>query len=345
MTIDNNKSGFLTHVSLLRVVAMMTVIMYHSLCYFVVWSHPVTAPAFKAGPEPWLTLLAHFLTRTNMPTFVFLSGFLYAHLRIEAGKYRDTGRFVWGKVKRLLIPYLFWSLALIVCFPLSHHNFTKILFGFCHLWFLLMLFEEALLFHFTARWWQKWPRWADWLALLLLMLLQYHFRGLHLSAHEPLMLLKPLVINMPYYALGIVCQKCMSQWHRAPWPVFALLAVESGTMVAVLLGGLRMWRAGFFYVLSVLTFVVSLFFLFRAFCQSRPGLATNKLLHDLDRCSMGIYITHHIFIEAMTHIDVVKLWLNAHYYMGPVLLFGCALAVGWAITHFMLKTRLRVLFG
>lgn len=345
-TKPGHTSTHMTHVSLMRAAAMVTVVMYHSLCFYAVWSHPAMPAQFAAGCRQLYVWLAHLLVKVNMPLFVFLSGFLYAHLRIECGRYANTRKFVWGKVKRLLVPYLFWSLALIVCFPIRHHNFSQMLFGFCHLWFLLMLFEEAAVFHFTSRWWMRWPHWVCWLSLGMLFALHVWFRTHFADNHsEWVKLLRQFIIFMPYYALGIALQRCMLSWRRAPWQVFALTAT-----VALGLEAWNMWsrilpHSTLSYLLLNSVLLVSLYFAACRYCQLRPSLATSRMLRDLDRCGMGIYILHHIFIEAATHASPISHLLCEHYCLGPVAIFLTAFLLAWLVAHAMLKTRLRVLFG
>lgn len=103
--------------------------------------------------------------------------------------------------------------------------------------------------------------------------------------------------------------------------------------------------AGIVFTLCDGAFVVCLFFWAEHYCQNRPQMANVKWLRDMDACGMGIYILHHIFIEIVTHVDVVTDFLKLHYYIGPVLLFVTSLALAWSITHYMRRTPLKILFG
>ena len=71
--IDKAKgSKRLTYVSLLRVVAMVSVVYYHSFCYYGIWMG-------GAKEIPFYKQFDVFLISLSMPEFVFLSGFLYSY--------------------------------------------------------------------------------------------------------------------------------------------------------------------------------------------------------------------------------------------------------------------------
>lgn len=342
---SGNKTGYMTHVSLLRALAMLTVVLHHSLCYYAVWSRPITDPAFKACGEYAYAVVAMFVKQTNLPVFLMLSGYLYAYLLFVRGKYGDARQFVWGKTKRLLIPYVFWALMLIMFFPLEHHCLANLPVNFCHLWFLLMLFEVSLIFHFTRHWWSRLPHWGLWVALVALFVLQWQFRD-GMPSGQLKHVLRNVVVFMPYYALGIVMQRCTVRWNQVHWSAYAVAAVVSGwVLLAVITGSKKVPVPSLTFVLCDAAFVLCLFFLAEHYCKAFPKVAASKWLADLDRCGMGIYILHHIFIEAVTHTAVIIPWLNAHYYTGPVALFVVSLALSWSITHVMRKTRLRILIG
>lgn len=69
----------LTYISYLRVMAMLMVVLYHCLCYYGVWGYDdaVTVNAYSC--------LASFLNYIDMPLFVFISGYLYAHILKRGG--------------------------------------------------------------------------------------------------------------------------------------------------------------------------------------------------------------------------------------------------------------------
>lgn len=91
MTRDNT-------IDLLRGIAILVVYLGHSLLY-----HPIDMQALY----PWCYTLGKTIESFNMPLFFILSGYLFA---ISQKGIKEQYK---GKVKRLLIPYLFTMAVLI----------------------------------------------------------------------------------------------------------------------------------------------------------------------------------------------------------------------------------------
>ncbi len=118
--------------------------------FFVVWGHSaLTAPELK-----------QLIYAVHMPLFFFVYGITY---RLESHEQKGflTMRFVVDKVKRLLFPYLVWSIAwLIVCGNFEFSDFAGMLYGsqmtlknigtVTSLWFLPCMFLVELLFELCA---------------------------------------------------------------------------------------------------------------------------------------------------------------------------------------------------
>lgn len=94
--------------------------------------------------------LGRFIYAFHMPLFFALSGALWGY-QIQRGKYRETGKFIKNKAKRLLIPYLFFGICIVApvmtAFDFTTQNFGQyLLHGILlsgnsrHLWYVLALF-------------------------------------------------------------------------------------------------------------------------------------------------------------------------------------------------------------
>lgn len=128
------------YVSNIRVMAMLCIVIYHSLCFYAgTWG-------FICADEitPVWRLIAPPIVNLGLTTFVFVSGFLYGHLCAK-GYYKDSKRFILKKASRLLLPYLVWGVFQIYCVPGLGKGWGDLLYGMSHLWFLLMLFEIFVL--------------------------------------------------------------------------------------------------------------------------------------------------------------------------------------------------------
>ncbi len=129
----------------MRVLATTMIVAYHSLLFYTgTWWQ------FGGVVVPLWVKCSRFLDSIDLSMFVFISGFLYGWLYIFKGKYRDRRAFIVGKTRRLLVPYLFWGVFLILI-QSSDHCWEPLLTGISHLWFLLMLFWVFCLSLFLQR--------------------------------------------------------------------------------------------------------------------------------------------------------------------------------------------------
>lgn len=121
-------------VSILRVMAMLTIVFYHCLCPYGIWK------AMCSDITPYDNIEGcRAVCNVALHTFVLISGYLYASLYINKGKYREYIPFTKDKAKRLLIPYVVWCIPALLLFG-GENWCIEALSGCQHLWFLLMLF-------------------------------------------------------------------------------------------------------------------------------------------------------------------------------------------------------------
>lgn len=130
----------------MRVTAMMMVLFYHCACFYTHQWQFGELYVFE-----W-QFVASFLNYIDMPAFVFISGYLYAYMKFERGKYADNRLFLKEKAKRLMLPYVVWMAINILLIP-STFDMAKILKGYQHLWFLMMLMMVFIIVTLTQRLW------------------------------------------------------------------------------------------------------------------------------------------------------------------------------------------------
>ena len=102
----------------------------------------------RLGLAPVLGLFAQWLNSFHVYTFALVSGYLFAYLKYEQGKYESFALFTRNKAKRLLVPYAFVSI--IWAIPIGqyfyHYDIWEIATRYAlatspsQLWFLMMLF-------------------------------------------------------------------------------------------------------------------------------------------------------------------------------------------------------------
>ena len=94
-----------TEIDKLRGIAICMVLLYHSILVYPVNLHEI----------PWCSTLHSFLWKIEMPLFFLVSGFCVSFEKAEEeSKVRAYGRYVWKKVKRVLVPHAVFGLLDIV---------------------------------------------------------------------------------------------------------------------------------------------------------------------------------------------------------------------------------------
>lgn len=130
---------------IIKAAAIILVVLAHVLRMYV--GDGVFTPA---NPSRFLRSLSLYIYSFHMPLFVAVSGCVYGYC-VEGGKYENKGKFVTGKLRRIILPYLIFGLLWVtptmkLC-SLTDMGFFEYFFrGIVlslnprHLWYLLALF-------------------------------------------------------------------------------------------------------------------------------------------------------------------------------------------------------------
>ncbi len=152
-----NENTNLENIDFIKVNLMLLIILYHSMIFF-------TGNWFNQNPvfsSKFYCILSRWLNTFHIYTFTLVSGYLYAYLKYEKGKYNNFLNFFKNKFRRLIIPYvfvsLFWAIPFYICF--FHPSLKDIAINYFlgvapnQLWFLLMLFIVFILAYFLSDLW------------------------------------------------------------------------------------------------------------------------------------------------------------------------------------------------
>ena len=159
--------------SVLRALVMILVVVGHCTYYTIAGPSEYggidyagimkTAGIMDTHVHAWTSVLTMFIYTFHMPLFMSISGAVF-ELGWNKGKYRDSAIFVKKKIRRLLVP--FFGVTLFYAVPLKYlsgywHESSDVLRdifigqflvqGNTHLWFLLTLFFEFLIFYLFLR--------------------------------------------------------------------------------------------------------------------------------------------------------------------------------------------------
>ncbi len=314
---------------------MIYIVIYHSLCYYGVWSGDMGAD-FRY-PYLWQII---YLSRFSLIAFVFISGFLYAKI-YQTGRYSDTGTVIKKKLNRILLPYLGWGLLLVMIFP-DIYSLWDLSYGISHLWFLSVL---VILFAFIILL-RQYVLNKYIIGLLLVLSIIESYNYIFYYRIPPYFTLRETIIYLPAFLWGILCVSCqlpekINRWHKAVfYPVLIFLTLF--TALNFYYDHLP-YNKYYFKIVQYLLLLFGYTFLkYKIHFES-----VHPALNHLDTHSLGIYIIHHIIIWAVIlYIPPVKPFMNHHYILAPIILFTVVFFLSWGLSALMHRNRfLRAMLG
>ncbi|MFQ9309614.1 MAG: acyltransferase family protein, partial [Paraclostridium sordellii] len=155
------KSNKLNHISILRNIALICVVLGHAGCIYAgKWNFTIVNSNSKL-----IKYITDYIYSFHMPLFVFISGYIYNYSREILCKYNSIKEFILNKCKRLIIPYVLTGIIFMI--PLQtffsvykdkevfivDKSINYILFAQKpgHLWYLLMLFNLFIIFRIIEK--------------------------------------------------------------------------------------------------------------------------------------------------------------------------------------------------
>ena len=311
-------------ISLLRVAAMAMVVYYHCICPYYIWGNGID----NAGVTvPLYTKLSLALNMIHLPMFFLVAGYLFGYKRIRGGV--NQRQFLLDKAQRVLVPYVTVGLLLIA---IGQGRPGAFIGGSCgHLWFLVTIFEcyaVGKLMDFML--WER-PRTkvTALLAVGIGWVLGY-FCSFVLGGRFPHYFF--------FYLGGMLLASADMQRLRRFRPLFAVVAAAS--LAAMVLEALLCKH-------RLIAFPCSVALVFSAFLAFRTSRISDVSgwVRSLDACSMGIYIVHHIVIQAVNRTDLLHPLLQTHYYVYPTVQFVLVLLFSWGFVWTLRRYRWARYFG
>ena len=232
------------------------------------------------------------------------------------GGYSDNVKFVKDKILRVLVPYAIVGLFLCL---LQDRDISQMLNGISHLWFLMTIFECYVLGKLVdtvLRMQEGKVQLVIGGLVLFIVLIPYRIPEMQFLC------LSNIIKYFPFYMLGMLASKMnfgMYTKYKAKTLVliiilllfFALQQVYiKKTPITMLLG------------VSIVSFI----FIY-ARCLNIPKLPS--WVKSLDKCSMGIYIVHHIVIQEMNPCFPFHELAVNYCYAYPIFQFFIVTGVSW----------------
>lgn len=327
--INNNKH--IVFIDYIRVIAMLMIVALHCICYYTGKWGGQDRPRIE-----FYDGLSDILHGIALPMFTCISGFLYAVQR-ERGKYSDYGRFVIGKVKRLLVPMIVWSAICMLIIPVAQFSFAGLM-GYHHLWFLGMLFWLFVLSPILFRL----AHVSDNGVLLcscVLIVVSFLFSK-NPMAQLPLEISDAGKYVCAFYAgiaSGVHYKKLAKTENKRLWfvGVVLMLAFIAESMLWRRIDSLLIVNICHLsrYIMSTVLCVVLIAALMKA------EIKVGKWIAYLSILSMGIYVIHHIVIELLLKIGFVGMFMKEHIVMAPVCLMFVVLVVSIMTADMIKRSR------
>lgn len=315
-------------ISLIRVCAMTLVVLYHSYCcYTNVW-HSIRLDIRNIDFYTVINFLWNYI---HVPLFFMVSGFLYGRLKEKYIKL-DNRSYILMKFKRLIIPYLFWSVVLLFLGKVP----MTILTGISHLWFLLVLFEIIILFHYMY----KYSIWKKKYTIIFFVILYLIESKISIFQY---LCIGNAIEYIPYYVLGFILTFNNTIFKRiANYRTFFIILCL--IIIYIILHCHQIKYARFMLPISIMSMIlcVNIFCLIKLNANRIKNKTTIYFVEMLSSLSMGIYIIHHIIIQEVLYIPLFHIIAYNHYIIYPISMFLISYILSASITIILMKTPFRV---
>ena len=333
----------LSNCTFVKTILMLLVVIYHCMLY---WSGTwfVGQPAQSSLVLP---IVSSWLNSFHIYAFTLVSGYLFAYLKVECGKYGDGKAFVMNKVKRLLIPYVFVSLIWVIPFAVYFFRYDgiqiikKFALGISpnQLWFLLMLFGVFMIFYPLSSFFEKHHAYG---AIVVILIYGIGFVGFQTLPN--VFQIFRACTYLPLFWLGFKIRQCGSEWLKKI-PAIAWLVVD--ILLFILTEYLSKFENLFFVLLfhgfSFLLHIIGALMAF-VILQKIASLIRwkeSKIFGFFSEKSMPIYLFHQQIVYLFLY------WLNGiNPYFHATINFIAAMLISLLLSYLMMKFKwTRLLIG
>lgn len=216
------------------------------------------------------------------------------------------------------MPYILVGLFIVL---LQHHSILSILLGISHLWFLLAIFERYVFFRLVDFIYTSNRR----LYLIILLYAVFFIYMWHPVGETHI---KSFFWLAAYFHTGIVLSRIPKEkipFSRKTLSIFLIVCLVAYAAVV------------FTFYKRPISLVIALGIIILIFLLL--GSVKRNLMKQwiikLDAASMGIYIIHHILIQEMNTLPIMKDMVVDYYYIYPFAQFIIILTLSYLIVKFL----------
>ncbi|MCT1216201.1 acyltransferase [Latilactobacillus curvatus] len=332
----------LDNIVIMRVFAIITVVMGHSMIIFSdSWNYYQLS-----NSSQFFNYFKIIINIYQMPIFFFVSGYLFYYLKVELGKYESKKKFLNNKFKRLVIPYFFVAIFYMVPLRIlgSYPNYINksffeiilrdIILGADsgNLWFLPVLFLIFFFFRyifFSEKLEFMREKYYLWLIIFLICA--------NISVLVPnVLFVKNFLQYLIYFFLGYSFKEVImpSKITFSRKGLIILLAIGSMSFFqqVFFVKGNSIYLAALRFNVNVLSAIAScilIYIISDKIILKDTSIANNVILKKIDEDSFGIYLFHSPLLYPILN------QLNGKYinpFILVPLLFIFILLSSWGIT-------------
>lgn len=334
MSTDIKILGRLDDVSIIRCIAVLSLVVWHSYCpiIFGFWPTPLS--------DTYRSVLLRLIPDANMPLFTFLAGYLFCY-QLGKGKYSEFRSFFTNKSHRLFIPFL--VLGTITNFTQYGKHISDMLYGDpSHLWYCLMLFYAFIICWLVEK---KVGSWLNYILMVLSLGIAFYYGSVWSLWHK----IVPggwefVVFFYGYFYLGFLMFKYRDRLFFNKWMILLYLACYICFCICHL-------PYGSVIPLRSLSYIMLLFALTNVLINGGgEQFAQSKLILILNQYSFGIYVIHQWMLWNASRIpfvsNFIRPFVETHYIIAPICIIVVVLMMSMVFTHYSLKTKVgRYLLG
>ena len=202
------------------------------------------------------------------------------------------------------------------------YNISSLLYGICHLWFLLMLFGLFILAPIV--WYLMERIKNDRIATVVVNL---SFLLYPMFCDVNLFQITKIFYFLPFFLIGYIIQR------RGKKEVYSDSVFWLSIVFVMIILFMSCQRTLFIY--KIIREYASYFVIIIVSVIPNINIPNKikRIINNFSDNSMGIYLVHHVFISYIIMIPTVKLFIDdINSYIGALLLFGSVFASSWLLS-------------
>lgn len=217
-----------------------------------------------------------------------------------------------------MFPYLIVGIMIVV---IQHEKVRSLFYGISHLWFLMTIFECYICGKLIDKilWFAPKVR-----ILILFACFVWLIFEDQLSVNIWGLTIRQFFQYFPYYLFGMVLGTIDLQHEKKRRYIKILVACISFGIIIYI---------ACLHPNETLLRVACFMFLLSVFLYLRESVSSKipSFVKNLDVCSMGIYIVHHILIQEMDCFGYFHSLMSSHYILYPISQFFFVLFLSWSL--------------